>query len=384
MQVSRISKRSGKFLVFTVLMSIVLMGFGALAVDIGVAAATRAQLKTVADAGALAGARQLVSDNRLSTTYTLSSTSAEIVAANSKATSIGQANIVFGQAAVIQTSDIAVGTKTTSPPDPSDSTFVATTNNATTNSVQLTAKRDSTHGGVVPAYFSSIWGSSGSTASVTSTATVEVFNIGGYTAGTSNSAILPMAMLKSSFDAMFNAPITDNYSYSPSGNTYGTVTNGSDGVPEALLYPKGTTAGNFGTVNFGVSSNSTKILGDQISNGITPAQMATEFPTGFSFNNTSSFTVSGDTGISAGIKDNLTGIIGKPVSVLLYTTVTNPGNNATYTIVEFAAVRIVEVDFQGSNKNVVIQPAFITDPTATPGTGTTIQNGGLIRLHLSR
>ena len=49
--------QSGMILVFMAFFLIVLMGFMALAVDIGVIATTQAQLKTVADSAALAGAR---------------------------------------------------------------------------------------------------------------------------------------------------------------------------------------------------------------------------------------------------------------------------------------------------------------------------------------
>ncbi len=379
MQVSRISKRHGKFLVFTVLFSVVLMGFAALAVDIGVMSATRAQLKTVADAGALAGARQLVSDNRLSSTYT---PTAEVSTANSKAISVGQANTVFGQAAVIQSGDVLVGYKRTSPADPSDSTWVTRTD-PTTNSVQLTAKRDSTHSGVVPSFFSRIWGSSGSTASVTSTATIEIFTIGGFTAAATNSSILPIAMSQASYNGMFTTPITDNYSYSPIGGTYGTVTSGSDGVPETSVFPvNNSDPGNWGTINFGVSNNGTSTLKSQIADGITPAELDSEFPPSGVV--TSPHVFSANPGISAGIKSDLAAIIGKPIAVPLYSTTSGSGANATYTVVGYAAARIVAVDLTGNPKFVVIQPAFDTDPTATPGTATTFQNGGLVRLHLSR
>ena len=52
------------------------------------------------------------------------------------------------------------------------------------------------------------------------------------------------------------------------------LSSGSDGEKEALLYPNGTTAGNYGTVNIpSGSSNSTNTLGNQISNGIPPSQL---------------------------------------------------------------------------------------------------------------
>jgi hypothetical protein len=382
MKAIRVTKRRGKFLALTVLLGVVLLGFGALAVDVGVLSAVRAQLKTVADAGVLAGARQLVSDNRLSANYTPTT---EVASARSKAIALGQANVVLGQAATVLSSDVAVGYKRTTPADPTDSTFTATTS-PTTNSVQLTANRDGSHGGVVPAYFSRIWSSAGTSASVTSTATVEIFQIGGYTPGGANSSVLPITMLYDAYQAMLTSN-TDNYAYNPNGpGPYGSVSGSvsnpvPDGEPEALLYPNGSTAGNYGTVNIpSGSSNSTNTLGNQISNGIPPSQL--QFLNGASL--TSPTPDSGDTGISAGIKANLTGIIGKPVAVLLYTTVSGNGNNAQFSIVGYGAVRIVNVDFQGSNKDVTVQRAYITDPTAIPGPPSSWTAGGLVRLHLSR
>jgi Flp pilus assembly protein TadG len=376
MKAIRVTKRRGKFLALTVLLSMVLLGFGALAVDVGVLSTVRAQLKTVADAGALAGARQLVSDKRLDPSYTPTT---EVASARSAAITLGQANVVLGQSAMVLSGDVAVGYKRTTPADPIDSTFTATTS-ANTNSVQLTATRDGSHGGAVPAYFSRIWSSAGTTASVTSTATVEIFSIGGFTPGSTNTDLLPIAYSQSLWQDMFNTPITDNYSYSPGGGTYGTVTSGHDGVPETSVFPVDNAGpGNWGTFNIGVGNNSTNTLGDQIRYGVTPAQMAAAgditAPTSFS----------GNPGISAGIKDDLAAIIGKPLAIALYDSSSGSGNNLTYHIVQYVAARIVAVDLTGNPMFVVVQPAYVTDPTANPGpTNSTWQQGGLVRLHLSR
>jgi hypothetical protein len=71
--------------------------------------------------------------------------------------------------------------------------------------------------------------------------------------------------------------------------------------------------------------------------------------------------LNGDTGISAGVMDELVSILGKPRIVPIFRSVTNPGNNATYTIVKFCGIRIVEVNLRGSisSKRVMIQPANI-------------------------
>ena len=89
-----------------------------------------------------------------------------------------------------------------------------------------------------------------------------------------------------------------------------TVTSGADGVTESQLYPVTSgSPGNWGTINVGVSNNSTSVLGAQIRYGITPAQLAT-FPNSTIALDTTqtppSITFSGNPGISAGIKDDLT------------------------------------------------------------------------------
>jgi hypothetical protein len=71
------------------------------------------------------------------------------------------------------------------------------------------------------------------------------------------------------------------------------------------------------------------------------------------------------------VKDELASIIGQPRIIPIFQQVHGPGNNATYTIVEFAGVRIVDVNLTGkmSSKRVIIQPAAITALGAIPSAG---------------
>jgi hypothetical protein len=360
-------------LVLAALVLAMFIALVALAVDIGVMTMALGQLKTAADAAALAGAMQLVSDNRLNPAYI---PSVEASNAASKALAIGQANIVLNRAAMILSSDVVVGSKPTNPPDPVDQFFRAEIS-PNTNSVQVTASRDSSHGGVVPAFFSRMWGSNGSSAGVACTATVELFSVSGFTPGTTNSTLFPIALSQSDYNNIIINKV-DNYSYSDTGAPFGTVTSGPDGVYETSLYPDNSGPGNSGTINVGVSNNSTKVLGDQIQYGITPAQIAAAGDI------TAPTTFSGNPGISDGIKDNLTAIIGKSVVIPIYSSVSGNGNNLTYNIVAYQPFRIMDVQMTGNPKFLIIQPALSTDPTATPGTPTPWQQGGLVRLHLSR
>ena len=65
----------------------------------------------------------------------------------------------------------------------------------------------------------------------------------------------------------------------------------------------------------------------------------------------------------------LTEIIGKPRTLPLYKTLTLNGDNATYTLVGFVGIRIVDLKLTGNKRYVLIQPAYVFDPTAVSGTG---------------
>ncbi|MBV8316479.1 MAG: hypothetical protein JOZ53_16190, partial [Planctomycetaceae bacterium] len=118
----------GSILTLTAVLLFAFFGLAALAVDIGVIATARAQLETVADAAALAGAMQLAINS--------SDPTVAQAQAQTQAIAIGQANYVLNQPAVIDANDVEV--------------------NIGTNSVKVTAKRSGDHVGLVPAFFSSL------------------------------------------------------------------------------------------------------------------------------------------------------------------------------------------------------------------------------------
>jgi Flp pilus assembly protein TadG len=269
-------KSRGNSLVLTAVLLPILIGLVALAVDIAVLATARAQLKTVADGAALAGAFQLADENRVRGATELTS---EINNAQTRAQTTGQANLVLGKAAVItggssgSSGDVVVGFvdpvshKWTPPP---------LSNVLQTNSVQVNATRSSDHGGLVPGFFSRALGFSDTKLTVTSTATVQNYTVTGYkTVNNQNVNLLPIVLDQVTYYAMLtNNPliVTDQFNYN---TATGAVSSGPDGVYESKLYPVSSgDPGNWGTVKIGVSNNSTATLSDQIQYGITPDQMA--------------------------------------------------------------------------------------------------------------
>lgn len=192
------------------------------------------------------------------------------------------------------------------------------------------------------------------------------------TPNTGNAELLPLTLKDSVWNDLMTQAVTvgDNYTYD---KVTGQVTPGPDGILELNLYP-GSGAGqlapgNFGTVDIGSNNNSTADLSRQILYGVNESDMAFHggaltIPT----------TLNGDTGLSAGIKDELAAIKGKARAIPLFSTVSGPGNNAMYSITGFAGIRIMNVKLTGpmSKKEVIIQPAFVVDDSAMtgPGSGT--------------
>ncbi len=168
---------------------------------------------------------------------------------------------------------------------------------------------------------------------------------------------------------MNGATSRDEYSFDPQTNT---VTCGPDGIPEVNLYPEGTgSPGNRGTVDIGNSNNSTADVGRQIREGVSADDLSYHGGKLELDPVSKSLSLNGDTGISAGIKDDLTSIVGKPRVIPIFTTVAGPGNNAQYTIVGFAGIRVMKVKLTGSSntsKKVVIQPSRVVSPGAIPAT----------------
>jgi Flp pilus assembly protein TadG len=385
----RRARRGNSILLLTLALP-VFVGFVALAVDTGMLGVAQAELSTASDAAALAGAQQLADDERLTGTANVA---AEVTAANASAASIGQANSVLGVAPLIvqNTSnsaghgDILVGYL--DPTNPSSTLDTTSATEAKWNSVQVTAKRTSDHVGLVPTYFAKLMGFGGTVVSVQSTATAWPYSIKGFQGdGVNNAHLLPIVLDVTTYNDMIAGTTQDQYTWNP---TTQTVSSGADGVTESVLYPVGSgSPGNWGTINVGVSNNSTSILAAQIEYGITPSQLAT-FPNSTISLDYSlsppSITFSGNPGISAGIESALEAIIGQPVTIPIYDINGGNGNNAWYRVIEFAPVRILAVNFQGNPKYVIVQPALVRDPLAVAGTPqTSWTQGGLVQLYLSR
>jgi hypothetical protein len=70
------------------------------------------------------------------------------------------------------------------------------------------------------------------------------------------------------------------------------------------------------------------------------------------------------------VKDELASIVGQTRIIPIFESVCGPGNNAEYTIVQWAGVRILEVKLTGSpnQKRVMIQPSSVITRHGIPTT----------------
>lgn len=120
---------------------------------------------------------------------------------------------------------------------------------------------------------------------------------------------------------------------------------GPDGYLEIDIFPRDDyTSGNFGTVDIGSGSNSTSDISRQILYGISEDDLSYLPNSSLSL----PMILQGDTGVSAGIKDELEMIYGECRAMILFSQMENPGNNASFEAVDMAGIRVMHVEMTGA------------------------------------
>lgn len=366
-------ERRGAVLVLAAFCMIVLMAMVTFAVDIGYVSMVRSELQRTADATALAAAGHLFDKDALrgSPNYFW-----EVYKARNEADKYALSNEVAKSGMYLPgglNGDFIVGQlETTDYPVDVDPTW------DNPNAVQVTLRRDDIANGPIALFFGPLLGRPTQDVTAQSIAYYATGILGFKgTENTPNPQLLPYTMQVNDWDAIMANPSlgTDQFKYDSVNRI---VSNGSDNVPEMKLFPLasgsgkkggGVTSGNFGTIDIGSSNNSTSDLARQILEGPNAYDMSFFPDNTLKLGNDGTVTLNGDTGISAGVKDELAAIIGQPRVLPLYSTVSGNGNNANFVIVRFVGVTIVDVKLTGSlsSKYVMVQPTYVVDPTAVSG-----------------
>lgn len=371
--------RKGAVLPLVAALSVIIVGMLAFAVDLGYISFVRGQMQSAADSAALAATSQLLDRGMLKGDQTQSSS---ISLANMQGSRFSSANVAGGVSLTLGPSDVTYGYVA----NPKDPTSPFDTTHTPYNSARVLVQRTSARNTELGLFFAPIFNMGSMPLQANATATFES-NIKGFqfnpNVANQTCLLLPYTLDVTIWDAaLAGTGGTDVWKYDSKTKA---ITAGSDGVREVKLFPtKGNSPGNFGTVDIGDANNSTADIARQILYGPNKAdfdKMGGKIELGSG----GTLVLQGDTGISAGVKDEMTSIKGQPRVIPLYQApVTGNGNNSRYTIVRWAGCVILDVQLTGGNKYVTIQPEFAVDSTAYGG-GPTSNNSFVYKpLQLSR
>lgn len=357
--------RKGTIAVLALILMVVLTGMLAFSIDLGYLATSKSEIQRTADSAALAACWQ-VYESRLAgvdeeDARSDIASSASQVAWRNKISNTSPSLHTCGES-----SDVQLGYL------PSLAYNQTLTNNSHDpfRAVRVRVHKSSSMNGQIPSYFGRVFGRNGSTISAEATAAM-AHQIRGFKIPPGSSlkiGILPVALDSETWQSLLAGNTSDQYSYD---STTGAVTKGSDGICEVNLYPQGTgSPGNRGTVDIGNANNSTADIARQIVEGIS-AEDLQELGKPLALSLDGTLELNGDTGISAGVKDELTSIIGQTRIVPVFDQVTGNGNNATYRIVRWVGVRVLYVKLTGqmNSKRLVIQPAAMVAKGVIVGDG---------------
>lgn len=344
------ARRSGNVLVMTLVMMVGFVALLAFSVDLGYLYVVNTELQRSADAAALSAAWELLSGQATQT----ASPEDLLAQAVATASAFSHRNAVGGIQPALADGDTQIG-QITSLTDPNASWNYDDPSRY--NAVRVRVRRSTEVNQEVPFFFGQALGFRSVPMEAEATA-VFLNNFHGFQAPSDNKNldILPLALDKQTWDGLMAGRGSDNWTWDAEHQR---VVAGPDGIREVNLYPQGTgSPGNRGTVDIGATSNNTADIARQIVEGISPADLA-HHGGRLEFDANGELLLNGDTGISAGIKDELQSIRGCPRIIPIFSQVTGPGNTAWYTIVQFAGIRIMEVKLTGSNssKRVIVQPA---------------------------
>jgi hypothetical protein len=362
-------QRRGSIVVLAAAALVVIFAFTSFTIDLGFIALTKAELQNAADSAALGGAQELhngVGLGPLSSpedTATAARHVADALAALNPAGELDSVyidelnDVRFGQ---LQWDDAAGKWETNWEVTPYTLIEVVTHRDRgeakDVNGVSLD--------GPLPLFFGPVIGQT--EASLSTRSVAAIFPGGGFRIEEDSDAlsnILPIALDEQTWNDLLAGIGTDDYGYDAE---FDRIENHGDGILEANLYPSGSSQlppGNRGTVDLGSPNNSTQDLKRQIVHGLNAEDMSW-FGGELRFDDVP-VELNGDTGLSAGIEASLKEVIGQAKAIPVFSSVSGPGNNATYTITKFVGVRILDVNLAGnpSKRHVTIQPAPFSDST---------------------
>jgi hypothetical protein len=358
------TQRHGHAVILVAISLTVLIGFVALAVDLGLLYVTRAELQRAADAAALAGASCYYTDAGLAQNITELS-----YMIDQRAQDYSLQNPTLNAGTILDPADIVIGTHDYDYPHAA----LDTSGSARFNAVRVTARRtDESLNGPVGLFFAGIFGVDKSGVIAEATAAVDDHLYGLWLDRHREPGFIPLTVDVDLFDQM-TVEGNDEYSYE------GAVQSAPDGVPELDVYPwklSGNNpddtsddvfylddggAGNFGILDF--TGGGASATTDRILNGIPATDLVAEVGTSElrlydDAGNPVYYAMSGGPGVTVSIADALEQRIGDVVGFFVHDGVIGTGTNAEYQMMSIRFGRIMAITLKGNPdvRRLVIQP----------------------------
>jgi hypothetical protein len=367
---NRSARRRGHVVVLAAVSLTLLIGFAALAIDLGQIYVVRAELQRAADAAALAGASSYFSDAGLVQNL------AELGhAIETRSQEVSLANQTHNAETILDLPDIVIGTYDFDFPDAALDASGAVPFNA----VQITTRRTAaSSNGPIAMFFGGIFGVDERGVIAEATAVADDRFRGLRLDEEIDFVFIPLTMRESHYEYLV---VNGNDDYSYDGEVY----ESGDAIPEVRLYPwrlfPGTPAdpwddvfemddegaGTFGVLEFTGSGAAT--TADRILNGVSAEELREEVGTSeLTFydeeGNPTTYPMTGAPGIQAAAADALEQRLGQVVGFFVHDQVTGTGTNVEYRIVGVRFGRLMGADLRGdpSQRDVVVQPVAYSGP----------------------
>ena len=377
--------RRAVVIVWTAISVTLLIGFAALAVDLGYVYVVRDQLQAAADAAAMAGVSAFASPSQF---VKNSNPNSLTTLAVSRAQDYVSKNYADRKTLTLAASDITVGHLA----HPEDLTDTITISVHPYNAVKCTVlKSSASSNGPVGTFFAKIWGIQNVALAASATAVLNT-HLGGYKAKTTGGPLIPITIGEATWtDQITNEHGGDAYTFNYQTSQ---ITKATDGISEINIYPGKTNPGNFGLLNFDNGNNSASTVGDQIQSGLTAAEVTRTIgsdtftfskdivsPTGDVTGVPLTYAIDGTPGLKASLQSALDTRIGTVVGIFINKQVTGNGSNCVYTITGIQYGILLAADLQSGNKAVIMQPTvYVGTENVIDAEAPATQTGGRIEL----
>lgn len=361
--------RRGAIMIFAAAMLMIVIGFAAFTVDFGMVTLTKAQMQSAADSAAHAATLEVARSFGPGGELTLDQ--AEEIARQRAVEMVSRFRTGDVNSTVAdEVRDVRVGRRSW---NEASQAWVEEWGASPYNMVEVTVRRTAADTTALPMTFARVLGRDSfelTTSSVSALQPGTGFWLPPDPENKETIECLPIALDLGSWtdllDQYYNGTnhgYSDNYQWTSNSGVSGGE---SDNIPEISMYPdlnSGEAPGNRGTVDLGSPNNSTKDLKRQIVNGLNAYDLSFFPDNKIQFDSSGALYLNGDTGISAGIEDALESIIGQVRAIPIFIEVTGQGNNATYTVIKFVGIRIMDVKLSGGprKRHLTVQPALFSD-----------------------